>query len=225
VTGESHVRMGRGNEDAWRAQECADGASVAVADGVGSAQQSRRGADAAVAAATTAAGRWLQHALPAESVPAAVTAEWLKQLDQGRLEEFATTVLLGAVRADSAVLLAWLGDGLIRAQIGDVAWGSGIDEHDWGATPAMGTSAVDDRWRVITRKGFAAGDAILLATDGVSEDLDYPGIPALLAKVSGAVAREGVAAVERQLEEQLEQWRTPGCRDDRTLALLLGVAR
>ena len=225
MTGESHVRMGRGNEDAWRARESADGASVAVADGVGSAPQGRRGADAAVAAATAVAGRWLQHALPAESVPAAVTAEWLQQLEEVRLEDFSTTVLLGAVRADSAVLLAWLGDGLIRAQIGDAAWGSGLEEHGWGATPAMGTSVVDERWHVITGEGFGVGDGIVLATDGVSEDLDYPAIPALLAKVGAAVAREGAASVGRQLEDQLLQWRTPGCRDDRTLALLLGAAR
>jgi serine/threonine protein phosphatase PrpC len=224
VTGESHVRMGHGNGDAWRAQGRTVGTSIAVADGVGSAPLSRRGADAAVAAATSVADRWLQRDLSVEAVPEAVTIEWLKQLQQGRLEDFATTVLLGAVRDDGTVLLAWRGDGLIRAQLGDAAWGSSQEDHDWGSTPAMRASTTDPRWQLATVRGFQPDDGLLLATDGISEDVDYPAIPALLAMVGTAVEREGAASVARRLKADLEHWQTPERRDDRTMAALLGVA-
>lgn len=224
MTGESHVQAGLGNEDAWCARERVNGAVIAVADGVGSAPHGRLGAGAAVAVGHSVACRWLDRELAHGAVPREVTVDWLDAIGRNRPDDCATTLLLGAVRDDGSVLLAWLGDGLVRAEVGGTSWGSRNDEHDWGRTPALHAAAVDRRWKVESVPGFQAGDGLVLATDGVSEDLVPWKIPEILPVVRAAVERDGPHRVADQLEADLEGWRTPGRRDDRTMVLLLGVS-
>jgi hypothetical protein len=223
VTGESHIRAKRRNDDAWRASESGTGVVVAVADGVGSVPHGRLGARAAVAAAHSVARRWLDRELGADAVPGEVTGDWSDAIGQQDPADCATTLLFGAVRNDGCVLLAWLGDGLVQAEIGGTSWGSLDAEHGWGLTPALRSADVDGRWCLQQIRGFRSGDGLVLATDGVSEDLVPGSVPRLLSKIRAAIKRDGCERVERQLRADLEAWRTPGRRDDRTMALLLGI--
>lgn len=225
--GESHVRVGRGNEDAWSASERANGAVIAVADGVGSVPHGSLGAVTAVRVGVSVGCRWLNRELAHDAVPREVTSGWLDGLGQEGPADCATTLLLAAVRYDGCVLLAWLGDGLVRAEVAGETWGSRTQDqdHEWGCTPALAAANVDERWQVATVPGFQSGDGVLLASDGVSEGLVPERIPRLLSAVRSAVERDGPDRVTAEFERDLEVWPTPGGRDDRTMALLLGASR
>lgn len=225
VVGPSHAGAGRENEDTWASVKATEGAVIAVADGVGSVAHARQGSQAAVDVALQVGQQWLRRVLEAERIPAAVTAGWAGTVAVGEpgLRDFATTIAVAGVRSDGSTALAWLGDGLVRAEVAGHIFGSSDHDDIWDATPALNGSIPDPRWQVTEAAGFGVGDGIVLATDGVRDDLRMERVPGLIRAISDAVAASNENAVAARLEDDLAAWATPGHRDDKTIAFLLGA--
>ncbi len=115
-------------------------------------------------------------------------------------------------------MLGQLGDGLVLALGVD-----GLEHTLPGGRGAFGnqTEALPrGRLQVATLPAESIR-AVLLATDGVSDDL-IPGSEArLLAELERLLGVEGPEALRARLEQWLTHWPTPGSHDDRSIGLLV----
>lgn len=188
---------------------------MAVADGLGSARFGRHAAAFAVRLAVHPLRTMLQAGLAPSAVPALFERLWSAEV--GTDPAWATTLLF-AVRTSSAVVVGQVGDGLVlacppggepsRLPTGRGAWG-----NETAALP---------RDHLVVR-AFPRDTVVLLATDGVSDDL-VPGSEADLARHLLELGQgQGQDALHDQVSAWLAAWRTPGATDDRSLALLPGA--
>lgn len=198
-----------------------DGVVVAVSDGVGSVEHAKAGADAAVAAAAQVGDAWLRGGLAADRVPATIAKRWRMSLTVEPASA-ACTVAVAAVTVQGRWLTAFLGDSPA------VVWSAGRLHlppgrqafADW--TRALGGPATDtEGWTTMAGEGFAPGDAILVATDGVADDLELGRLPEIAERLRAEVEKVGELATSEALEEQLRAWPSAGHRDDKTLAVVL----
>lgn len=222
MTGPDHEAQGRDNEDAWAGLTCDTGAILAVADGIGSARNSQYGAKSAVGAAVASGTAWLSNELPAEGIPADVTRRWSQAVAREDTASFATTILLACTTPSGDLLATWLGDGLICATISGVVHEvtprrAGFSD----VTTAMTSSSLNPGWRQRRIEGLRADDVVMLASDGISDDLQLARLGGLLSALRDQLRR--VPATERDsfIRSELRSWPTPGHRDDKTLAGLL----
>jgi serine/threonine protein phosphatase PrpC len=221
VAGPRHIEATQPSEDAILIGKSGDGVVVAISDGVGSVDHAKVGAEAAVAAAAKVAGAWLLGKVTTERVPAVIAKQWTMSLAVEPATA-ACTIAVAAVSVDGRWLAASLGDSPT------VVWSRGRlrlppERHsfaDWttarGATPVSG-----DTWTLSTGEDFGPGDAILLVTDGVADDLDLARLPDMADRLRSEVSSVGELATSKALERQLRAWPSAGHRDDKTLALVL----
>lgn len=127
VPGMSHRSRGLPCQDAYRVDELARGGMVAaVADGLGSARWSDRGAQAAVDAAITTLGTTLRRALPKSErawldvmqnafAAARTTLVTLAATEDRPLADYATTLIVTVV-TDRWLAIGQVGDGAVVVQ-------------------------------------------------------------------------------------------------------------
>jgi serine/threonine protein phosphatase PrpC len=115
--------------------------------------------------------------------------------------------------------IAQLGDGLIarRGLDGSVAVHPSSSEG-FGLTHALGTPHALVDWSLTLTNPLAPGEAIVLATDGVSEDLEPDRIGGLAAWVIDNLGPEPTAC--RLLAAELRCWPVPHHQDDKTLLVM-----
>lgn len=197
-----------------------------VADGMGSRSAAREGARAAVAACRIAWRYWA--AAPqgsAEDLVRLIEVFWRLQLGLIPPEDAATTCLVCALRADGTGVALQLGDGLIGVREGPGTFRALTPERSTfgSVTRALGTPHGLRDWLMEPVGPLNDGMALLLASDGVSDDL----IPE---KRSGFVdwLLEDIAPGQqpgRGLARALRDWPVPKHLDDKTVVLLWGEAR
>lgn len=217
VRGPSHVRDDLPCQDAWLAVASPRACLAVVCDGLGSRPRSREGAQAATLAVRDAWRMWQRSPVgTVEDMIRLVEAGWRLRLGRVPAEEAATTCLLYAEDGHGRAVQAQLGDGLIarRSADGDVAVhpsrGTGF-----GLTHALGTPHTLAEWSNAWVTPLAVGDTLLLATDGVSEDLNPDRLGSLAAWIVddlGVHKRPG-----RVLAHELRNWPIPHHHDDKTL--------
>lgn len=221
VRGPGHVRAGAPNQDAWSAFHHTWGDGIAVSDGLGSKPLSGLGSVAACLAvkhAAQALGRQIG-ADPARLFDC-VSAHWLALLAPLVPRDCSATCLLAVRPGDGAVHLAMLGDGLVAALRSDGSVVSLSEDKSRGfsnVTVALSPSVTAADWRYLALREDDCA-AVLLCTDGVSDDLDDAD-----GFIQGVVqAHRGYAAARasRQLGAMLENWPTPQHSDDKTIACL-----
>jgi serine/threonine protein phosphatase PrpC len=144
---------------------------------------------------------------------------WRLRLGRVTADEAATTCLLYAEDARGRAVQAQLGDGLIarRSPDGAVAVHSSRSEG-FGLSLALGTPHTLADWSFGLVKPVGPGDLLLLATDGVSEDLKPNRIGDLAAwvvKDFGPLERP-----DRALARELRNWPVPHHQDDKTLVVM-----
>lgn len=220
VRGPAHRRDGLPCQDAWLAVRGAGAAFAAVADGLGSRPHAREGALAAVRAARDAWRRWKTSPVAGlEDLVRILEPAWRIRLGRLAPSDCAATCLLYVEDEAGRAGLAQLGDGLIarRASSGAVEVHDAATQ-DFGHTLALGVPHKLNDWSLSLIEPLQAGDALMLATDGVSEDLDRARLADLVAWVTDEVAAE--AAPGRRLAKELRAWPVPHHRDDKTLLVM-----
>lgn len=217
VRGPSHTRDGLRCQDAWLAVADARASMAVVCDGLGSRARSREGSRAATLAVRDAWRLWRRSPVgTVEDLIRLVEVAWRLRLGQVPAEEAATTCLLYAEDNHGRAAQAQLGDGLIarRSPAGAVTVHPTRSEG-FGFTLALGAPHTLADWSLTLVKPLGPAEVLLIATDGVSEDLEPDRLGDLAAWVVdelGPLQRPG-----RALAHELRHWPVPHHQDDKTL--------
>ena len=212
-------------QDAWLACIEPKSAFAVVCDGLGSRVSSREGAKVATQAARSAWRLWRKaKGARAEEFVRLLEVIWRLKLstheDIASPHEAATTCLVYAEDFEGRAILAQLGDGLIVRRLNDGRCERFHVHQDlhFNQTHALGTPHGLQDWSLTTTYALAKGEALLMATDGVSEDLEYEKHGALIEWVTQELTLElnPSAALARELRE----WPVPMHRDDKTLLVM-----
>ena len=219
VRGPAHRRDGLPCQDAWLAVPGPRAALAVVCDGMGSRPHARDGSRAATQAARDAWRMWSRSPTgTVEDLIRLLEVCWRLRL-RVPAEQAATTCLLYAEDGHGRAALAQLGDGLIvrRTSTGAVKVHPSRAEG-FGRTQALGTPHTLTEWSLDLTTPLEVGEAIALATDGVSEDLDATRLGGLITWVIDELGPHPHAG--RLLRAELNNWPVPQHQDDKTLLVL-----
>lgn len=220
VRGPSHAREGLPCQDAWLAVADARASLAVVCDGMGSRPRSREGSRAATLATRDAWRLWRRS--PAGSVEdliRVVEAAWRLRLRHVPTDAAATTCLFYAEDGHGRAAQAQLGDGLIaRCSLGGEVAVHPTRSMSFGLTLALGSPHTLVDWSFALVEPLVVGEVLLLATDGVAEDIEPDRLGDLAAWVVddlGPLQRPG-----RALTHELRNWPVPHHQDDKTLLVM-----
>jgi serine/threonine protein phosphatase PrpC len=235
VVGPGHDRAGLPNQDAfacvWSQSVLGKVLVIAIADGLGSASQSREGAHRAVQLAVDVAlervqGKQTNDALQlADEISQAIIARWHAEHTQDSTD-YDTTLLFTVVTPDNCIM-GQVGDGLILYEME----GDGISdfetfveqEKEYLNQPPgtlAGVRGKKETFHVADVAERIKGNLknLILMTDGVADDLADPRAYAR-SLVDGLAARSNISWNE-QIEEHLRSWPRPGHYDDKTVIVV-----
>lgn len=139
-----------------------------------------------------------------------------------REEDSAVTCLFAVVLASGELLVAKLGDGIaaIRESDGQIIV---LGEERTGfcnQTTALGVAKSTQEWSVITRPCLKPGAAVLLATDGIADDLIGDKVGDLIKFLIDEFASLPAKSRWITLCQELRNWPTSKHLDDKTLAII-----
>lgn len=221
--GLGHSRRGEPNQDAWLRRRYMGGEMIVVCDGLGSRRSSDIGARQACMAAADAFRLWSAvEGAPLDYLLALVWDLWRVRVHDGPPVECATTCLLAFGMPNGRAGVAQLGDGLAmltRPGEAPVVL-SAIGDRDFAnETTALSPRYRESWWSWYDEPNAPPGTRIVLATDGVSEDLDTEMLESLAEHLGAEYA--GLEAVTRwrRLSAELRNWPVRH-GDDKTVAVL-----
>jgi serine/threonine protein phosphatase PrpC len=220
VRGPSHARDGLPCQDAWLAVTDVRASLAVVCDGMGSRPRAREGSRAATLAIRDAWRLWRRSPVGSvEDLIRLIEAAWRLRLGRIPPDEAATTCLLYAEDGHGRAAQAQLGDGLIARQSRHGA----VAVHPtrslgFNLTHALGTPHTLADWSFALVEPLAIGEALMLATDGVSDDLNPARLGDFVTWTKdelGSLQRPG-----RVLAHELRNWPVPHHQDDKTLLIM-----
>lgn len=220
VRGPAHSAEGRPNEDAWYARVSRAGGCAVVCDGVGSRSAARLGAQAGARSARRAWAIWKKSpaALPEDFVRL-VEVLWRLELGRTPLEDACTTLLFAGIRPEGTGLLAQIGDGLVGIHSDGEFRAVTEDRATFGSMScALGMPHKLKDWNLVSLESFGSGARVLLATDGIADDLVAEKREAFVTWLLHEFGERPNAS--RRLRRALARWPVPHHRDDKTLVIL-----
>jgi len=220
VRGPAHVREGLPCQDAWFAVPATHASFAVVCDGMGSRPQAREGARAATLASRDAWRAWSRSPVGSvQDLIRLVEVFWRLRLGTLPSEECATTCLLYAEDGHDRAALAQLGDGIVARRLTDASVSIHPSKAEgFGLTHALGCPHSLADWSLAIVSPLQRGEALLLATDGVSEDLNPARLGDLISWVTGEIAL--APHPSRRLVSELRRWPVPHHQDDKTLLVM-----
>lgn len=220
VRGPAHVKEGLPCQDSWLAVSAPRASLAVVCDGMGSRPRSREGSRAATLAVRDAWRLWQRSPFGVvEDLIRILEATWRIRIGRVAPDEASTTCLFYAEDGHGRAAQAQLGDGLIARRTADGAVSVHPSHSEgFGLTHALGIPHSLADWSFAFVEPLAPQERLVLATDGVSEDLDTDRI----ADLANWVADEVGAAKHpaRTLARELRNWPVPHHRDDKTLLVM-----
>lgn len=219
VRGPAHAAGGECNQDALGLWGWRRGQLAAVCDGLGSRPLSHIGSRLACLA--------VRHVLRGEMCQGdpkvligQVYRHWMQTLPVAP-SQAPCTLLLAACRPDGDTLVAQLGDGMLAYRVGGrfgvlTPSRSGFSNQ----TEALGISRSWADWQVTRLRLSEPGDALVLMTDGVSDDLMPERVDGFLRMLRKECAARSRRRSKAWLRRQLEAWPTPAHADDKTIAVI-----
>jgi len=223
VRGKLHIQERRPNEDAWMKISGTFGTAIILSDGMGSKSNARMGSQMACQAVKAALKPWSKSdRAPAATLLRLVHLFWGLRIRPDREEDSAATCLFAVIVPSGELTIAQLGDGIaaIRNADGSIEILQGERQGFSNQTTGLGVAKSTRDWTVITKPALPPNAAVLLATDGIADDLvgDRVGdfIHTLVTEFGS------MAPVDRRhaLHRELRNWATPNHLDDKTLAVL-----
>lgn len=220
VRGPAHVQEGLPCQDAWLAVAGPRARLAVVCDGLGSRPRSREGARAATLAVRDAWQLWQRSPVGVvEDLIRIVEAAWRLRLGRVAAKEASTTCLFYAEDGHGRAAQAQLGDGLIARRAADGVVAVHPSRSDGlGLTHALGAPHTLADWSFATVEPLTRHERLMLATDGVSEDLE----PGRIGDLATWVA-DDLGALQhpaRALARELRNWPVPHHRDDKTILVM-----
>lgn len=223
VQGILHKKENRPNEDAWKRHSTRYTTAVVVSDGMGSKPNARLGAKMACQAVNDALRNWAKVSdAPHVYLLRLIHINWtLRVLPQSEADS-AATCLFAVVLASGKLVLAQLGDGIValREPDGIVTRLTPQKTGFGNETTGLGVARSTKEWSVITRSNLLPGTAILLASDGIADDLKPDCIGDFIEVLINDFAPLPPNKRYHALASELRQWTTENHLDDKTLAIL-----
>ncbi len=223
VRGRLHTKQGRPNEDAWMGASGAFGTAITISDGVGSKPYARTGAKMACRAVKDALKPWAS----AENAPCATLLRlvhlfWGLRVLPNKEEDSAATCLFAVVVPSGKLTIAKLGDGIAAIRNADGSLEIVGDERQGfsNQTTGLGIAKSTKDWAVITKPCLLPDTAVLLATDGIADDLLGDRIGDFIHTLVTEFGSMAPLQRRHALERELRNWATPNHLDDKTLAVL-----
>jgi len=223
VIGPLHVKARIPNQDSWMVRRYTWGNVVVASDGLGSKAHSDHGSKAACLAVLEAAKSY-QNTPDANIVDILrlIHANWLVRIAPYSSTDCAATCLF-AIQIEEMITLGRLGDGMITA-LGETEENHFIlsdnkQDSFSNYTNSLQQAFKPDQWETTTIES-AACNAIVLCTDGISDDLLPEKQISFMNEFVHAYA--GMSAKKRSvtIKKMLNQWPVPGHSDDKTIACL-----
>lgn len=223
VIGASHAEDSLPNQDAYIVKAYAFGVVLAVADGLGSKPLSHIGSKAACESVGEAARIWAKRpGAPVELFIRLIHSLWEMRIAPYSKSDCGTTCLFVVLFRTGRFVCGQLGDGLIGFRAGGefrMVADRGDDDF-LNETQSMHTVRSFADWTWIDREAGEDELAVVLATDGVSEDLVPEKRDAFLSHLEGLIARQPdsrrrCAAVRRLLAD----WPAKHSFDDKTVVV------
>lgn len=224
VCGPLHQRERRPNEDAWLRARGGFGSLIVVCDGMGSRPYARHGAKVACAAVREAVVRWsrVEHA-PVSYLLHLIEVLWRLNIHPRQPDQSCTTCLFALARQTGEWVVAGLGDGLVLSRTDSEPVSTLISDRGEGfgnTTNALGASAGLKSWKVVELKPTSKNRVVILATDGVGDDLMPEKYDAFCDWLCNEVRPLPPQIRWRTLVSELQDWPTPNHLDDKSLAVL-----
>lgn len=223
--GPLHIKNKEPNQDSWLGVRRRYGALIVVCDGLGSRSEAEKGSKMACYAVRDAVNYWIRHCIESnELLIRLIHLMWSMRVSPSPIEDCATTCLFGLIRNDGTGLVAGLGDGaaLIKhpqEKIIKVVWGrSGFTNE----TKALGYTRQLGDWHIYPVTGFKPKSTILLASDGISDDLVEERLEDFMEHLIDEYGSLSPRLRTRTLAKELINWPTPSHSDDKTIAMLYG---
>lgn len=223
VRGRSHIQQRRPNEDAWMGMSGAFGTAIVISDGMGSKPNARIGAQMACRAVSDALKPWAK----SENAPAATLLRlvhlfWGLRVLPQKEEDSAATCLFVAVLPSGELTIAQLGDGIaaIRNADGSLEILQGERQGFTNQTTGLGIAKTTKDWTVITKPALSPNAAVLLATDGIADDLVADRIGDFIHTLVTEFGSMTPTDRRHALHRELRNWATPNHLDDKTLAVI-----
>lgn len=221
VIGKEHALSGMPNQDAYRVKKYSFGTVLVAADGLGSRPRADFGSNAACTAVCEAAKLWgRQPAAPVELLIRLIHSLWEVEVSSVPREDCATTCLFAVVFDNGRLACGQLGDGIVGYERADGAFRIVSDKEDdfTNVTQSLHSARSLGDWKWIEEETGSGPLSLLLATDGISEDLIPDKRQAFLNYLGELTAqaddfRRRNAAVRRLLAG----WTAKHSNDDKTL--------
>jgi serine/threonine protein phosphatase PrpC len=221
VIGPLHQRQGLPNQDAWLARHYTWGDVVAVADGVGSKPHADIGAKMACRAVCEAAKTYRHNAsAPLEDLTRLIHRRWLMLVAPYSASDCTATCLF-VIRIHKELIVGQLGDGMIVLCADPADQGMLImadkRESFSNMTRALTEKYDASQW-FVTRKSATCCRAVVLCTDGISDDLLPGQHQAFAERLIGLYRKRSRRSIKKDLARWLNAWPVPHHADDKTIA-------
>lgn len=227
IPGDQGTETRSRNQDAVRWRSSRSVAVVAVADGLGSCPRSDVGARMATLAGVEVLTRSFRSNLTATSpneLGAQIRSKWIERLGHaGPLSDFDTTLLLAGY-GHGRLVLCGVGDGLVLVSRACLPSDNYMPpKHTFGnQTASLKCDTGQPLWtRELEIPSSSLPLGVLLATDGVADDLEPASVPLLLPTLVEMINGPGLSHTAETVVSWLEQWPMKGLRDDRSLVLMV----
>jgi serine/threonine protein phosphatase PrpC len=223
VQGVLHKKENRPNEDAWEKRKTRLTQTVVVSDGMGSKSNARLGAKMACKAVNDSLKNWAKAPdAPSVYLLRLIHLNWGLRVLPHAEKDSATTCLFATVLASGRLVLGQLGDGIValREPDGTVTRLDTVKEGFGNETTGLGVTRSTKEWSIMTRSRPSPRTAILLASDGIADDLKRDRIGEFIQVLLDEFAPLSPKKRYQALASELRQWTTENHLDDKTLALL-----
>jgi serine/threonine protein phosphatase PrpC len=221
VIGPGHIRCGKPNQDAWTAFHHTWGDGIIASDGLGSKNFSEFGSEAAcraVACAVRACRNKTE--IDQDFLSDKIRNNWLSFIAPLESRDCSATCMFAFRLADGLIRTGMIGDGLIAIlKIDGTVLPLTENKSDSfsNITSALSKNTTSKDWRFLTLQEELCR-AILLCTDGVSDDL--MDTDSFIREFVTYTIDLACVSASRNTRKMLENWQTPKHSDDKTIVCL-----
>lgn len=216
--GLKHIHEGLCNQDSILFRQYPFGTVLAVADGVGSECYSQYGSESAVKAVHAAFTALATQQIAAAQITDCIMREYVEGIDEEFKDHASTTCIYAAFLMDSGLYLGQAGDGICGGMLNgqDFILRNKADDFTNVVVPLSASRNVSEWTVAFVPVNEIKSGTIMLATDGVSEDI-VPGKEGdFIRYVVDHLSELPITAREGYLQHLLENWTTPKSIDDKT---------
>lgn len=201
---------------------------IAVADGLGSCKNSRQGA----IMITQLISEWVRDDLSkyqklslnvSNILNKKVLERWYNKLQEENMDEFDTTIHY-AIYYNDSILIGGIGDGMSIATIDNNENLNFIAEKDMFGNVTksiLSNGSINMNVEIIDMCNVKEKIAIVLATDGIAEDV-FPEKRLILPQYFyEAIKSNGIESLQSEIIDWLNSWGTDGHNDDKTICNMI----